>query len=220
MNFTAHCRGLVSAFLLLASFGCTTKNYYEQHYQSTDDAGHHEPPVDVDAGPGPTDPSGDPDAGPVPVPGAPIADIDRTEIELDVFGTVGNHYFFAVSEGELERMNERYDGGGPIFFFNQYGDIYSPGGEDPSPTSVEHLFITSAGPTPRTADFGRIEVKLVGESTGRPWSEDSLPNLKLDSDEFQDKNRIGGFKHFRLNNAVVGSIYREKLTLDLYAKMG
>jgi len=82
------------------------------------------------------------------------------------------------------------------------------------------VLVTTPGRVPHTADFGRVEVKLVGESTGRPWNSDSLPNLKLDSDEFEDGNRIGDVKHMRLNNAVVGSIYREKLTLDLYRKLG
>lgn len=225
MNFIAQRRPVAIALVgLLATFGCTTKNYYEQTYVTADgDAGAHEPPpvdVDVDAGSTPTDPPAEPDAGPAPIPGAPVADVPGAELEVDVFGTVGNHYFFAVSEEELERMNERYDNGGPIFFANPYGDIYAPGGVDSNPTFVDHLFVTTAGSDPRTADFGQVEVKLIGESTGRPWTPESLPNFKIDSDEFQEGLRIGGVKHFRLNNAVVGSIYREKLTLDLYAKLG
>lgn len=209
--------------LLLAASGCTTKNYYEQYYQQTDeDAGLRPTPgeVDGDAGAGPSEPPGDPDAGGPIMPGAPMPDTDRDELELDVFGTVGNHYYLMVSDEQLEIMNERYGGGGPIFFFNGYGDIYSPSGEGAEPTSLEHLLVTTAGSHPRTADFGRVEMKLVGESTGRPWTEDTLPNFKFDADEFQEKNRIGGVKHFRLNNALVGSIYREKLTLDLYQKLG
>jgi hypothetical protein len=65
-----------------------------------------------------------------------------------------------------------------------------------------------------------VQVKLVGESTGRPWTTSSLPNFKIDSDEFIAGNRVGGVKHFRLNNAIVGSIFREKLTLELYAALG
>jgi hypothetical protein len=81
------------------------------------------------------------------------------------------------------------------------------------------LLVTTPGEEPRTADFGKVQVSLVGESTGRPWTTESLPNFKIDSDEFTEGNRIGGVKHFRLNNAVVGSIFREKLTLDLYARL-
>jgi hypothetical protein len=80
--------------------------------------------------------------------------------------------------------------------------------------------VSTPGEDAKTADFGKVQVKLVGESTGRPWTPESLPNFKIDSDEFVDGNRIGGVKHFRLNNAIIGSIFREKLTLDLYAKLG
>jgi hypothetical protein len=60
----------------------------------------------------------------------------------------------------------------------------------------------------------------VGSSTGRPWTRGTLPNFKLDADQFTPEQRIAGFEHLRLNNAVVGSIYREKLTLDLYQRLG
>ncbi len=69
------------------------------------------------------------------------------------------------------------------------------------------------------ADFGQVQVRLVGQSTGRPWSLQTLPNFKIDSDEFQQGLRIGGVKHARFNNAIVGGIYREKLTLDLYRQL-
>jgi hypothetical protein len=219
-----------SATLLLSSFvalsGCTTNKYYEQTYViAEDDAGHAAPDDDdVDAGvvqPEPEADAGGQDAGPqTAFEGAPLPDTIPEDLALDIYGTVGNHYWFAVNDDQLELMNQRYGGGGPIAFFNQFGDIYTPGGGDATSTFVDHLLVTTAGDHPRTADFGQVQVRLVGESTGRPWTTDSLPNLKLDSDEFQDGMRIGGAKHFRLNNAVVGSIYREKLTLDLYRALG
>src|SRR5690606_35025611 len=99
-----------------------------------------------------------------------------------------------------------------------FGDIYTPGGGGDDATFVDRLLVSTAGEDAKTADFGKVQVKLVGQSTGRPWTTQSLPNFKIDSDEFIQGNRIGGVKHLRLNNAIVGSIFREKLTLDLYAK--
>jgi hypothetical protein len=151
--------------------------------------------------------------------GAPPADVAASELVVDVFGALGNRYWFEASEEQVERMNAPYGGGlgGGGFF---YGDFYTPQGGAGGVTFVDHLLVTSAGEAPHTADFGKVQVRLVGQSTGRPWTEESLPNFKIDADEFTDGNRIGEVKHLRLNNAVVGSIYREKLAFDLYRALG
>ena len=99
------------------------------------------------------------------------------------------------------------------------GDLYNP--YSPAQvTFVDHLFVTTAGEPPHTADFGKVQVKLIGQSTGRPWTVHSLPNFKIDADEFVAKNRIGGVEHLRLNNAISGNIFRERLALDLYRALG
>jgi hypothetical protein len=213
----------------------TNNNYYETQYvypargeggtsatvpheEEQPDAGAPaEPDAATDAGPTPA-----PDAGPDEPPtedGLPRVNTEPDALAVNVFGETGNHYYFVVSDDQLERMNERYLGGGfPGGPFGG-GDIYTPGGGASDAYYVDHLFVSTPGDEPNTADFGKVQVKLVGESTGRPWTTDSLPNFKLDSDEFVEGNRIGGVKHFRLNNALVGSIFREKLTLDLYEKL-
>lgn len=150
--------------------------------------------------------------------GAPAADVAPGELALDVFGTLGNHYWFEASEAEVDRMNTPYLGGGGGGIF--YGDFYTPGGGGADVTFVDHLFVTKPGEAPHTADFGKVQVRLVGQSTGRPWTDTTLPNFKIDADEFTDGNRIGEVKHLRLNNAVVGSIFREKLAFDLYRALG
>jgi CotH protein len=147
-------------------------------------------------------------------PGAPQADVVASALAVDVFGALGNRYWFEASSEQVEKMNAPYLGNGG------YGDIYSPHGGSGAVTYVDHLLVTSAGEAAHTADFGKVQVRLVGQSTGRPWTEDALPNFKIDSDEFLEGNRIGGVKHMRLNNAVVGSIFREKLTYDLYNALG
>jgi CotH protein len=155
------------------------------------------------------------DAGvPPPSSGAPEADVVSSSFVIDVFGALGNRYWFEASEAQVEKMNAAYLGNGG------YGDIYTPHGGAGDVTYVDHLLVTSGGEAPHTADFGQVQVRLVGQSTGRPWTGDTLPNFKIDSDEFIEGNRIGGVKHMRLNNAVVGSIFREKLTLDLYNALG
>ncbi len=148
------------------------------------------------------------------------------ELGVQVFGTYQNVYSFVVSDEELSRMNERYGGGGPVYLMgpqvkqaNPYGDIYTPGGgEEAGKTFVDHMFVTT--PEGATADFGKVQVNLVGESTGRPWTESSLPNLKIDTNEFTKGNKLGDYEHVRFNNAVVGSIFREKFTFDYYRALG
>ena len=165
--------------------------------------------------------SGDAATGPMPLEeGAPLVNAMPADLALDPFGTYDNSYWFIVSEEEVARMNERYGGGGgfPIPLFNDFGDIYTPGGGGDEPTFAEHLLVTTRDG--KTADYGKLQVSLVGESTGRPWTDSSLPNLKLDTNEFVKKNRLGGFEHIRFNNAVVGSIFREKYTLDFYRALG
>ncbi|WP_433935028.1 CotH kinase family protein [Sorangium cellulosum] len=161
---------------------------------------------------------GDGGAGGAPgeeYPGAPVADTEVAELALDVFGTVGNRYWFAVSEEQLEIMNEGSGGVGiPI---REFGDIYSPTGEDA--TYVDHLWVTTAGAEGKTADYGKVQVGVVGQSTHRPWTKRTIPNLNIDADEFVEKQRLGGFEHVRFNNGQVGSIFRERLTLELYARL-
>jgi hypothetical protein len=220
-----------SAWVVLL-YACGTNNsyYVEQHIHLGPDAGvvstaPLEPPGQSE--PAPVDPrpgieasaegeaplGGEVDAGiPLASLGMPVADVSPSALAVDVFGVLGNHYWFQVSPEQLELMNAPYLGG-------NYGDIYTPYGS-PEPPYVDHLWVTSAGDAPHTADFGKVQVRLVGQSTGRPWTEDTLPNFKLDLDEFVEKGRIGGLEHLRLNNAVVGSIYREKLTFDLYRALG
>jgi hypothetical protein len=219
----------------LGLFGasCGTNNsYYETDYiypsrgdgGSSSAGGANEPDAAMPSPPEPTEDAGADaggDAGPEhPDDGSPRVNTAPAALNVDVLSGVGNRYYFIVSDAQLERMNERYLGGGfpgPVF---GGGDIYTPGGGSGDVTFVDRLLVSTPGASPSTADFGKVQVKLVGESTGRPWTTTSLPNFKIDADEFTPGQRIGGVKHLRLNNAIVGSIFREKLTLDLYAKLG
>ena len=236
----------LAAFSWLAGMACGTNNtYYIQNViESAPDAGASAPPPPVDdhggeggggdgsqaageeserpplGGLGGSTPLGgasQPDAGVAALSaGAPQADVPASAFQVDVFGALGNRYWFEASEEQVEQMNAPWLGGGGGVY---YGDFYTPGNTQ-YVTFVDHLLVTNAGESPHTADFGKVQVRLVGQSTGRPWTETTLPNFKIDADEFAGGNRIGGVKHLRLNNAVVGSIYREKLAYDLYRALG
>ncbi len=226
-----HARGLsllVLAVGLQAACGDDIAyNSYDSNYYTTADGGAREPgpgpgagntvggdaaglggePADAGAGGGP------PDSG---YPGAPVADTSVADHELDVFGTPANRYWFGVSEQQLETMNNGGQGG-PIF--DQFGDIYQPGGGNGA-TFVDHLWATTAGLDGKTADYGKVQVKIVGQSSRRPWDERSIPNLNIDADQFVKLQRLDGFEHLRFNNAQIGNIFRERLTLALYARLG
>lgn len=154
-------------------------------------------------------------------PGAPIMDTPIAEQTIDVFGQIGNRYWFAVTDEEREDMNQlRHGGGGPCVDCG--GDPYSPGGGGEGDANfVDHIWVTTAGAEPpQVSDYGRVQVKVVGESTWRPWDEFSIPNLNIDTNQFTKQQRIGGYEHLRFNNAQVGAIFRERLTLQLYRDLG
>lgn len=98
--------------------------------------------------------------------GTPVADTEATSLALDMFGSVGARYWFVVSEQQVTLMNEAYSGGG---LPGPLGDIYTPGGQG-NKAFADHLLVTTPGDEPHTADFGKIQVSLVGASTARPWT--------------------------------------------------
>jgi hypothetical protein len=157
-----------------------------------------------------------PETGGAPWAGVPVPDTAPAELQVDVFGAIGNHYWLDASVQQVGLMNAPFQPSSAGAF---EGDVYSPLGPAPI-TFADHLFVTAAGAQPHTADFGKVQLRLIGQTTGRPWTVHSLPNFKIDSDEFIAENRIGGVKHLRLNNAVTGNIFREKLALDLYRALG
>lgn len=151
-------------------------------------------------------------------PDAPTADTPVQDHPLDLFGAPGSHFWLAISGEQLELVNEEFQGGPVIDAPARGADPYSPSGD--TANFVDHLWITTAGKNGRTADYGRVQVKLAGQSTRRAWNPRSIPNLNLDADEFVEHQRIGGFEHLRLGNAQVGSIYREHFALELFRHLG
>jgi hypothetical protein len=98
-------------------------------------------------------------------------------------------------------------------------DIYTPGDIEEEPTFADHVVIKDVT-TGSVADYGKLEVALVGESTHRAWTRRQIPNVRIDTDEFQRGMRIGTFEHIRLNNGLVGSIFREHLAHRIYRALG
>lgn len=151
------------------------------------------------------------------VPNTPYSDF-----EIDLFAASGHKFWVEVSARELARMNEQNGGGpGPILqFVREFeidnGELYTPG---TGATWADHVIVQASGAS-AVADFGKVEVKLVGESTYRPWNTTSIPNVRFDFDEFEMNKRLGSFEHLRLNNAMVGTIFREALAHRIYRALG
>lgn len=145
-------------------------------------------------------------------PDAPIANTAIADFQLDLFGTPGNRYWFAVNEQQLLAMNERDDTGGCIFC----GGVYVPGDSGDSANYVDHLWVTTAGDEPQTVDYGKVQAKIVGQSSWQPWNANSIPNLNIDADQFVKNQRIAGYEHLRFSNGQVGSIFRDRVAYDLY----
>ncbi|HEY6729161.1 MAG TPA: CotH kinase family protein [Polyangiaceae bacterium] len=197
---------------------CSDDHYHDHHYYGSNggSGAGGSSSVGGTSGGGTSGTAGEGGAPQPDYPGAPVANAQVGEHDLDIFGVVGNRYWFAVSDEQLETMNAVV-GGGPIFDEPlPNGDLYTPDGSEGT-TYVDHLWITAAGKAGKTADYGKVQVKLVGQSTLRAWNRRSIPNLNVDVDEFIDEQRIDGFEHLRFNNGQVGSIFRERLVLELYA---
>lgn len=138
-------------------------------------------------------PAADPDAG-------------TADFELDLFGVVGHELRFEVSPEQAMQMEDtRFDPGGE--------DQYEIG----SGTYADDLVVTDRA-TGGARSFGRVELRLVGESSFRPWNR--IPNLRVDMDEFEPGQTLDGIEHFRLNNGQVGGIYREAIALRVWAALG
>jgi len=140
--------------------------------------------------------------------GAPEPNTAPGDQDVDVFGQIGLRYWFAVDPAQVDKMNEQNNGGGE--------DIYTPGS---AATYANHLFVSSHDDPPTIADYGKVEVRVVGQSTFRPWTPTTLPSLKVDTDEFTDGLEVAGVEHLRFNNSLVGSIFREKIALEVYARL-
>lgn len=147
-------------------------------------------------------------------PDAPLADTDLTDFELDLFGTIGNRYWFAVSDEQRLKMNG--DNGGVCC-----GDdgLYHPGASSKA-NWVDHLFVTTATEPVQTADYGKVQAKVVGGWSRFPWEATTIPNLNIDADQFVEGQRIADYEHLRFSNGQRGSIFRDKLAYDLYRMLG
>lgn len=132
---------------------------------------------------------------------------------IDLFGVPGHRFWIEVSDDQLAKMNQGRGG----FPYYGGGDIYTPGGS--GTTFAEHVLVEDFF-TKSVADYGKLEVKLVGESTFRPWDEWNIPNVRIDTDEFQPGLEIDDHEHLRLNNSLVGTIFREHIAHRIYRELG
>lgn len=146
-------------------------------------------------------------------PDAPVSDTELADFELNIFGVMGNRYWFAVTEEQRLAMNRDWGGG-----HGNGDDIYQPNGGGKA-NWVDHLWVTSAGDHPQTVDYGKVQVRVVGGSTRRDWDEHNIPNLNVDADQFVKNQRIAGYEHLRFSNGQVGTIFRDHFAYRLYEAM-
>jgi hypothetical protein len=151
-----------------------------------------------------------------------VPNIAPADQEIDLFGVAGHRFWAEVSNEQVNKMNQEAGFGGylpaPVAKFYWGGDIYTPDGSG-SAMYIDHLVVEDKV-SGSIADYGKVQAKTVGQSTARAWTANSIPNMKVDMDEFQDHLRLGGEEHFRLNNALVGSIFREQLAYRFYRLLG
>ncbi|HEX2877129.1 MAG TPA: hypothetical protein VHP33_38020 [Polyangiaceae bacterium] len=147
-------------------------------------------------------------------PDAPVVDTDLVDFELDIFGTIGNRYWFAVSDEQRLKMNG--DNGGVCCFDD---GLYHPGASS-NANWVDHLFVTTATEPVQTTDYGKVQAKVVGGWSRFPWEATTIPNLNIDADQFVEGQRIAGYEHLRFSNGQRGSIFRDKMAYDLYRMLG
>lgn len=194
--------GTVLHMLLLLA-ACTTTNIYSQQYIT------EAPPAETtDTGEGiPVVPEGETFED---VDGAPKLTAYPEDMSLDPFATDGNLYWFSVSAEQLVAMNTAYTSAASNGYY-----YYEVGNAD---AFADHLVVSDAL-AGQTADYGKVQVGVVGESTGMVWSDRSIPNLSVDADEFQDGMSVGGLEHLRFNNGMISSIFREDLALRVFNQL-
>jgi len=143
------------------------------------------------------------DGGPLTLGGLTVNSTPEAQ-ELELFEYPGHRFWLEVSYDQLLQLNVQ----------QTEEDIYTPGGGSGA-TYADHVLVQDVV-YETVADYGKIEIELVGESTYRQWDRGRIPNIRFDTNEFDQEMRIGTFEHFRLNNSLVGSIFRESLAHKIY----
>ena len=137
-------------------------------------------------------------------------------LAFDPFANDGAVYWFDVSESQVAQMNDDWANS----WYDWYGPLYSVDEEGEGSTYADHLYVFDGA---NTADYGMVQVNVVGQSTGVTWTSTTIPNLSLDSNEFvngQFFNFLERLDHLRLNNESVGSMIGEPLALSIWEAAG
>ena len=120
-----------------------------------------------------------------------IPSTDRTcsdspdEFTASVWETDGIEYHFEVSSEELEQMNEDWLEGwwGGGYYVYEVGDEESQTYSNPACIADPMNGVN--------ANFGQVQLKITGQSTGVEWTATSIPPLSLDLGEFVDGQVLG-----------------------------
>lgn len=133
-------------------------------------------------------------------------------LQVDVFGEDGNVWWLGASAEQIATLNKPYEGDGGWEVEGVY-DVGDGGG-----TYADTLLL--ANPDGECADFGKTGLRLVGQSTGAAWTPSTIPNFRLDSDDYVDAQRFGGVEHIRLDNGQVGSLFGEASSFEVFRALG
>ena len=142
------------------------------------------------------------------LPVAPTMSADQ--LPADVLGRDDNTWWLKVSESTLNSINAPWLGG----TYYDYVEYDVGGGDD----GTQNLLIIT--PEGEVADYGQVGLRLIGQSTGAPWTATTIPNFRLDADDYVEGQRFGEVEHIRLNNAGVGTMFGEASSLAVFRAMG
>ncbi len=143
--------------------------------------------------------------------GAPNTTVDNGNLAVDVFGTDGNEYWLSVGSDQLADANLNWQNS-----WAYGGYYYSIGDSDTYANDLVVVDVTSGD----AASFGKVQFSVVGQSTGATWDANSIPDISVDTDEYQDDLTVNGVEHLRFNNGQVSSIFRESIALEVFRNWG
>lgn len=183
--------------------GCTVNNYYV--YGTSNQPEEDTAPPDT--------PSGS-DIEDVPGYTSATCAASPDEFTASVWETDSVSYHFEVSIDQLEQMNEDwYEGWWDYYVYNV--------NEDAGLTFADPVCITD--PTNGVAaNFGQVQLKLTGQSTGVEWASDTIPPLSVDVGEFVDNQTLGAdeTRWLAFHPGTISYIFSEPVAYAVLAALG
>jgi hypothetical protein len=155
------------------------------------------------------------DTGIEQIPSASACSGSPDEFTASVWEVDGIEYGFTVTEDQLVQMNENWSEGwwGGYYVY----DVEQDGEETyADPTCVTDPVNGMA------ADFGHVQLKLTGQSTGVAWAADTISPLSVDFGEFVDGQIVGAdaTRWLALHPGTISYIFSEPTTYAILDAIG